>query len=89
MVKNLPANAGDASDQDLIPTSRRSPGVGNGNPLSILAWEIPWAEEPGHRVTKSRTFLSMNALQRDRLTLLELGTNWSYERPLRMELICT
>ena len=47
MVKNLPANAGDASDQDLIPTSRRSPGVGNGNPLSILAWKIPWTEEPG------------------------------------------
>ena len=23
------------------------PGEGNGNPLSILAWEIPWTEEPG------------------------------------------
>ena len=23
------------------------PGEGNANPLSILAWEIPWAEEPG------------------------------------------
>ena len=23
-----------------------SPGEGNGNPLSIPAWEIPWAEEP-------------------------------------------
>ena len=55
MVKNLLANAGDARDQDLIPGSGRSPGVGNGNPLSILAWKIPWAEEPGHRVTKSHT----------------------------------
>ena len=30
---------------------------------SILAWEIPWTEEPGglvHRVTKSRTQLSMH-----------------------------
>ena len=28
MVKNLPANAGDARDADLIPGSGRSPGVG-------------------------------------------------------------
>ena len=32
VVKNLPANAGDA-DEVLIPGSRRSPGGGNGNPL--------------------------------------------------------
>ena len=30
MVKNLPANAGDAG---LIPRSERVPGGGNGNPL--------------------------------------------------------
>ena len=30
VVKNLPANAGDAG---LIPGSERSPGRGNGNPL--------------------------------------------------------
>ena len=30
-----------------IPGSGRSPGEGNGNPLSILAWRIPWTEEPG------------------------------------------
>ena len=29
------------------PGSRRSPGEGNGNPSNILAWEIPWTEEPG------------------------------------------
>ena len=33
MVKNLPANAGDIRDADLIPESRRSPGEGNVNPL--------------------------------------------------------
>ena len=44
LVKNLPANAGDAS---LTPGSGRFPEVGNGNPPSILAWEISWAEEPG------------------------------------------
>ena len=33
MVNNLPANTGAARDRDLIAGSRRSPGVGNGNPL--------------------------------------------------------
>ena len=47
MVKNLPANAGDTRDMGSIPGSGRCPGVGNGNPSSILAWEIPWTEEPG------------------------------------------
>ena len=33
VVKNLPANAGDARDKGSIPGSGRSSGVGNGNPL--------------------------------------------------------
>ena len=33
MIKNLPANAGDARDVGLIPSWGRSPGEGNGNPL--------------------------------------------------------
>ena len=33
VIKNLPANAGDARDASSIPESGRSPGVGNGNPL--------------------------------------------------------
>ena len=33
VVKNLPANAGDARDSDLVPGLGRSLGVGNGNPL--------------------------------------------------------
>ena len=47
VVKNLPANAGDARYLGLIPGSGRSPGVGNANHSSILAWKIPWAEDPG------------------------------------------
>ena len=43
MVKNLPANEG---DMDSIPRSKRYPGEGNEDPLSTLAWEIPWTEEP-------------------------------------------
>ena len=43
MVKDPATNAGDLCS---IPWSGRSPGGGHGNPLSILAWRIPWAEEP-------------------------------------------
>ena len=35
VVKNLPANAGGTGDTGLIPGLGRSPGAGNGNPLSI------------------------------------------------------
>ena len=45
-VKNPSANARDAEDMDSIPGFERSPGGGDGN-SSILAWEIPWTEEPG------------------------------------------
>ena len=36
-VKNPPSSAGDVGS---IPGLGRSPARGNGNPLSILAWEI-------------------------------------------------
>ena len=45
MVKNPPANAGDAGDEGSIPGSGRPSGGGNGNPPHILAKEIPWIEE--------------------------------------------
>ena len=44
MVKNLPANVGDSSS---IPGSGRSPGEEMATHSSILAWKIPWTEEPG------------------------------------------
>ena len=34
-------------DPGSIPALGRFPGEGNGNPLSTLAWKIPWTEEPG------------------------------------------
>ena len=43
MVKNTSANA----DVGSVPGLGRSPGGENGNPLHILAWRIPWTEEPG------------------------------------------
>ena len=48
-------------DLGSIPRLGRSPREGNGSHSSILAWKIPWAEEPGrlhHGVTKSLTCLS-------------------------------
>ena len=47
MVKNLPANAREAGDTAPIPGLGRFPEVGNGNSHPILAWRIPWTEEPG------------------------------------------
>ena len=47
MAKNLPVNAGDSGDKDLIPGLGRSPGGRNDNALRILAGKIPWTEGPG------------------------------------------
>jgi len=59
VVKNLPANAGDIRDAGLIPRLGRSPGGGHATHSTILAWSIPWTEEPGrlsvHRVVKRWT----------------------------------
>ena len=58
MVKNPPANAGDMGP---VPGLGRSPGGGHGNHSGILAWRVPWTEEPGGLqsmgVTKSQTQL--------------------------------
>ena len=50
--KNTLANAGDIRDMGSIHELGRYPEGGHGNPLthcnpSILAWRIPWTEEPG------------------------------------------
>ena len=46
MVKNLPANAGDAGDLGLILGSGTSMEEGIATHSSVLAWRIPWTEEP-------------------------------------------
>ena len=45
--KESACNAGDTGDTGSVPEWGRSPGEGNGNHSSILAWKIPWREEPG------------------------------------------
>ena len=47
VVKNSLANAGDVRDTSSIPGWGRSPGGGLAPHFSILAWRIPWPEEPG------------------------------------------
>ena len=47
MVKNPLANARDIRDTRLIPGLGRSPEEGTTTHSSILAWRIPWTEEPG------------------------------------------
>ena len=43
---HLPANAGDIRVLGLISGSGRSPGGGHGTHSSVLAWRVPWTEEP-------------------------------------------
>ena len=56
MVKNLPANAGDAGDVGLTPRSGRAPGERNDNPLQYFRLGNPmdrgaW-QATDHGVTK-------------------------------------
>ena len=46
-VKNLPANAGDVRDESLIPGSEDPLEKEMAIHSGILAWRIPWTEEPG------------------------------------------
>ena len=47
VVKNLPANTGDARDMGLILDSEDPLEEEMATYFSILAWRIPWTEEPG------------------------------------------
>ena len=47
VVKNPPANAGDAGDTSSIPGLGRSLEKEMATHSSILAWRILWTEEPG------------------------------------------
>ena len=62
VVKNPPANVGDARDPGLTPGSGRSPGEGNGNPLQYSCLGNPtdrgvW-QATFHDFAKSWTGLS-------------------------------
>ena len=58
MVKNLPANAGDAGDVDLIPGSGRSSGGGNDNSLQYSCLENPLDRDGLQSMRSQRVGLS-------------------------------
>ena len=79
VVKNLPANAGDIRDADLIPGLGRSPGGEHGKPLQYSCLENPmdkgvwWATV--HRVAQSWTqlkWLSMHTCMDLLMTILSI-----------------
>ena len=45
-MKNLPVNAGQAGDVGSIPVQKDPLEKEMATHSSILAWEIPWTEEP-------------------------------------------
>ena len=47
VLKNLPVNTGDLRDKGSVPGWGRSLEEGMATHFSILAWGIPWTEEPG------------------------------------------
>ena len=47
VLKNPLANTGDIRDVGSIPGLGRSPEKGMATHFTILAWRIPWTEEPG------------------------------------------
>ena len=59
VVKNPPANAGTVGDLGLIPGLRRSPGIGNGNPLQYSHLDNPVDGEAWqatiHGIAKNQT----------------------------------
>ena len=84
MVKNPPANAGDARDLGSTPGSGRSPGEGNGNPLQYSCLENPvdrgawWAAVCG--VAQSRTWLKRLSSSSQYFCLknsMDRGASWA------------
>ena len=82
VVKNPPANAGNAGDPGLNPGSRRSPEGGNGNPpqyswLGNSIYGGAW-QATVHEVTKSQTWLSTHTH-----SSYQRKTTWSYIKGAR------
>ena len=46
VVRSLPADTGDLKEASSIPGSGRSPEEGLAAHGRILAWRVPWTEEP-------------------------------------------
>ena len=66
VVKNLSANAGDAVS---TPGLGRPPGDEMATHSSVLAWEIPWTEEP--------TVCKLQTVAYSRLQSMGLQKSWT------------
>ena len=88
LVKNLPANAGDARDVGSIPGLGRSSGGGHGNPFQDPCMENPmkrgaW-QTTVYGIAKSWTWLkrlSTCTQQQTHVHTIQRGTNFSKIKP--------
>ena len=88
MVKNPPANAGHAGEVGSIPESRKSLEGEMATHSSILAWRIPWTEEPGE--LKSLGSQRSDAAEDRRVSIrLKYTSKWSRLSYISEEIIGT
>ena len=79
VVKNPPANVGDARGTSSIPKWGRSFGVGNGNPLQHSC--IPWTEEPDGQQSMEPQNVQLDWATEHRCILL-LPVQWSCKQTI-------
>ena len=76
LVKNLPADAGDARDSSLIPGLGRFPGGGHSDPLQYSCLENPMSREACqttvHRVAESWTQLKQLSMHASKAIAVSL-----------------
>ena len=76
-------SAYNSGDPGSIPGSGRSPGEGMATHSSILAWKIPWTEEPGGLQSTGSQRVGHNwATSLTYLHLLHFYTSWSIKEDL-------
>ena len=73
VVKNLPANAGDIRDLGFIPGLGRSLEEGMATHSRILAWRIPWTEDPG-----GLQYVALQRVRHNRSDLVHMHNSYMY-----------
>ena len=78
MVKSLPVHAGDVRDVQVQSLSREDPlEEGMATHPSILAWRIPWTEEPGGlQSTGSQRVSNLACMHAHHSGLVLVGKGW-------------
>ena len=71
VVKNPPANAGDAGS---IPGLGRSPGEENSNSLQYSCLEIPWTQEPDGLQSMGLQRVRHDLATKQQLLILDYGS---------------